>query len=103
MRSIQKFCIAQPFSTYANTVALKLRAHITGSIPSVHVKFCSYHLKIYLAMRKIMTAVILTVAPKDEQQSVKFFWFEVQLLIFCEQRRQNFEVPLVVQSIFTLI
>ncbi len=40
------FYVAQPFSTCGNTVALKLRAHITEGIPSTYAKFCSNWLKI---------------------------------------------------------
>ncbi len=47
MRDTSKiFCISQPFSICGNTVAPKLRAYVTESIPSAYAKFCSNHLKL---------------------------------------------------------
>ncbi len=42
---LQKFYVAQLFSTCGNTAALKLGAHTKG-IRRTHVKFCSDRLKI---------------------------------------------------------
>ncbi len=44
-RVLQKFCVVPAFSTCGNTVAPKLRAHVTEDIPSAHVKFHSKRLK----------------------------------------------------------
>ncbi len=62
---LQKFRVAQSFSTCGNTVAPKLHVHVTEGIPSAHVKFCGNQLKI-TEMRIITMAATPTAVLMDE-------------------------------------
>ncbi len=43
---LQKFCVAEPFSSCDNTISPKLTAYVTEGISSAQVKFCRNRLKI---------------------------------------------------------
>ncbi len=62
---LQKFYIAQLFSTCGNTVASKLCVHVvTEAIPSTHMKFCSIRLKVTRWQEKQWWQVLQQMCPR---------------------------------------